>query len=132
MKKADGGRPSRSRFAYGGLDRVIHERARLSVLTSLVSHPAGLSFGELKDLCGLTDGNLNRHLRVLEQEKMVASSRIIEHQRPLTRCRITALGRRRYVEYLTVLEQVLRDANRAVEERRRLGARTMRPAFRSE
>jgi len=127
MKKADTRGRAGSRFAYAGLDRVIHERARLSVLTSLISHPAGLSFGELKELCNLTDGNLNRHLRVLEEEKLVGSSRHIEHQRPVTRCRITALGRRRYVEYLAVLEQVLRDANRAVDERRAL-----RPLLRSE
>ena len=50
------------RFAYEGLDRVIHEKARLSVLTSLVAHPKGLVFGDLKALCGLTDGNLSRHL----------------------------------------------------------------------
>ena len=42
------------RFAYQGLDRVIHERARLSVLTSLISSPKGVTFGELKQLCSLT------------------------------------------------------------------------------
>ena len=46
-----------------GLDRVIHERARLSVLTSLITNPKGLTFGDLKQLCALTDGNLSRHLR---------------------------------------------------------------------
>jgi hypothetical protein len=59
--------PSDGRFAYEGLDRVIHERARLSVLTSLVTNPKGLAFGDLKQLCALTDGNLSRHLRVLEK-----------------------------------------------------------------
>ena len=59
------------RFAYEGLDRVIHERARLSVLTSLIAHPGGLAFNDLKQLCSLTDGNLSRHLRVLETEGMV-------------------------------------------------------------
>ena len=63
---SDGGR-----FAYEGLDRVIHERARLSILTSLVTHPKGLTFGDLKQLCALTDGNLSRHLSVLEKGKMV-------------------------------------------------------------
>ena len=58
-------------FAYEGLDRVIHERARLSVLTSLITNPDGLSFVELKQLCALTDGNLARHLQVLEEDKMV-------------------------------------------------------------
>ncbi len=60
---------SEGRFAYEGLDRVIHERARLSVLTSLITNPKGLTFGDLKQLCGLTDGNLSRHLQVLEKEE---------------------------------------------------------------
>ena len=58
------------RFAYEGLDRVIHERARLSVLTSLATNPKGLTFGDLKQLCALTDGNLSRHLAVLEKAKI--------------------------------------------------------------
>src|SRR5579859_6072610 len=95
------------RFAYEGLNRVIHERARLSVLTSLITHPKGLTFAELKQLCSLTDGNLSRHLRVLEQAKMVEIVKGHERNRPLTVCRITAGGRKRYLEYLDTLEQVV-------------------------
>ena len=98
------------RFAYEGLDRVIHERARLSVLTSLVTNPKGVSFGDLKQLCSLTDGNLSRHLQVLEGAGMVALAKGTERNRPLTVCRITQAGRKRYLEYLTTLEQVVRDA----------------------
>ena len=58
-------------FAYEGLDRVIHERARLGVLTSLTAHPKGLVFGDLRRLCGLTDGNLSRHLAVLQETGLV-------------------------------------------------------------
>ena len=112
-RKYDGGHP----FAYDGLDRVIHERARLSVLTSLVSHPKGLAFADLKQLCDLTDGNLSRHLRVLEGAKLVAISKGYEHNRPQTLCRITAEGRRRYLDYVAVLEQVLLDADAAVNTR---------------
>jgi DNA-binding MarR family transcriptional regulator len=99
-----------ARFAYEGLDRVIHERARLSVLTSLITHPKGLTFNDLKQLCALTDGNLSRHLRVLEQERIVEIVKGHDNNRPQTVCRITASGRKRYVEYLTTLEQVVRDA----------------------
>ena len=99
-----------ARFAYEGLDRVIHERARLSVLTSLITNPKGLAFGDLKQLCALTDGNLNRHLRVLEEGKMVEIIKKQDRNRPLTICRITASGRARYMEYLSTLEQVVRDA----------------------
>jgi DNA-binding HxlR family transcriptional regulator len=108
--------PSDGRFAYEGLDRVIHERARLSVLTSLVTNPKGLAFGDLKQLCALTDGNLSRHLRVLEKGKMVELVKKHDRNRPQTICRITASGRARYIEYLSTLEQVVRDAARVTEE----------------
>jgi len=98
------------RFAYEGLDRVIHERARLSVLTSLLTNPKGLTFSDLKQLCALTDGNLSRHLSVLENAKMVEIAKGHDRNRPQTVCRITANGRKRYLEYLSTLEQVVRDA----------------------
>jgi DNA-binding MarR family transcriptional regulator len=105
------------RFAYDGLDRVIHEKARLSVLTSLVAHPKGLVFGDLKQMCGLTDGNLSRHLQVLEEAKFIEIEKGYDHNRPQTVCRITAHGRRRYLDYLKVLEQVVRDAAQAAKAR---------------
>jgi hypothetical protein len=103
------GKSQNPRFAYDGLNRVIHERARLSVLTSLLTHAKGLLFGELKELCALTDGNLNRHLLVLEEARLVSIAKTMSGPRPQTHCRITALGRRRYLEYLAVLEQVVLD-----------------------
>jgi DNA-binding HxlR family transcriptional regulator len=115
LSKRDSPQDHGPRFAYDGLDRVIHERARLSVLTSLMTHLRGLSFGDLKRLCALTDGNLNRHLQVLEESKLVTIKKGIDGNRPQTLCRITSLGRKRYVEYLSVLEQVLLDAARAVD-----------------
>src|SRR5215470_3363744 len=98
------------RFAYDGLDRVIHEKARLSVLTSLVANPKGLVFNDLKQLCALTDGNLSRHLAVLEEAGLIDIEKGYDHNRPQTVCHITAQGRRRYLDYLAVLEQVVRDA----------------------
>jgi DNA-binding HxlR family transcriptional regulator len=112
-------------FAYEGLDRVIHERARLSILTSLITHPTGLSFVELKQLCAVTDGNLARHLQVLEESKMVrvtkdsVNSRAHTTNRTQTTVRITSTGRKRYLEYLTTLEQVVRDAGSANREAKR-------------
>ena len=112
MKKAKPGAP----FAYEGLDRVIHERARLSVLTSLITHPEGLGFVELKGLCALTDGNLARHLQVLEEARMVRTAKEGAKGRAQTMARITASGRKRYLDYLAILEQVVRDAAFAVGE----------------
>ena len=103
------------RFAYDGLDRIIHEKARLSVLTSLVAHPKGLVFGDLKQMCGLTDGNLSRHLQVLEEAGLIDIEKGYDRNRPQTVCRITAQGRRRYLDYLKVLEQVVQDAAHAAK-----------------
>ena len=116
------------RFAYEGLDRVIHEKARLSVLTSLVAHPKGLVFGDLKQLCGLTDGNLSRHLQVLHEAGLVAIEKGFDRNRPQTVCRITPEGRRRYLDYLEVLEQVVRDAADAAKAASPLSFRRLKPA----
>jgi DNA-binding MarR family transcriptional regulator len=97
-------------FAYEGLDRAMHEKARLGVLTSLMAHPRGLAFVDLKHLCGLTDGNLSRHLQVLQDAGLVEVVKGYERNRPQTQCRLTAAGRRRFLDYLAVLEQVVRDA----------------------
>ena len=102
------------RYAYGGLDRVLHEKARLGILTALVARPDGVAFTELARLCTLTDGNLSRHLDVLAEAGLVEVHKGYDGRRPLTTCKITAAGRRRFREYLGQLEQVLRDA--AVEQ----------------
>lgn len=103
-------------FSYDGLDRVIHEKARLGVLTSLMAHPKGLAFADLKQLCGLTDGNLSRHLQVLHDAGLVDVRKGYERNRPHTTCRLTAAGRKRFLEYLSVLEQVVRDAAEAADD----------------
>jgi DNA-binding transcriptional ArsR family regulator len=110
MPKNKTGSSSSGRFAYEGLDRVIHEKARLGVLTSLIAHPKGLLFGDLKQLCDMTDGNLSRHLQVLEEAGLIDIVKRFEGNRPQTICRITAEGRKRFMRYLAVLEQVVRDA----------------------
>ena len=115
-KKKSEGRANQ--YAYPGLDRVIHERARLSVLTSLARYSKGLRFGDLKALCGLTDGNLSRHMQVLQEAGLIDVAKSFEHNRPQTTVRLTIDGHRRYVDYLAVLEQVVRDAATAVKESR--------------
>jgi DNA-binding transcriptional ArsR family regulator len=100
------------RFAYEGIDRVIHEKARLSIVASLASHTDGLTFSDLKDLCALTDGNLSRHLAVLLEAGVVDVKKSFQNNRPQTLCWLTALGRRRFGEYVTELERVVADAAR--------------------
>jgi len=104
------------RFAYEGLERVLHEKARLGIMTSLLSHPEGLLFGDIKDLCSLTDGNLSRHLQILYQEGLIEMWKGFENRRPQTLCRLTPAGRERFVAYLLELERVLQDAARRQSE----------------
>ena len=108
-------RMSGAPFAYEGLDRIIHERARLGVLTSLAANPKGLVFADLKRLCGLTDGNLSRHLQVLQEAGVVEVTKSFSRNRPQTLCKITPDGRRRFLDYLAVLDQVVREAAAAAK-----------------
>jgi DNA-binding MarR family transcriptional regulator len=110
MKRRKTGDDQAGRFAYEGLDRVLHEKARLGIMTSLVTKPDGLLFGELKRLCALTDGNLSRHLDVLHQAGLVEIWKGFENRRPQTLCRLSPEGRQRFLAYLEELEQVVRDA----------------------
>jgi DNA-binding MarR family transcriptional regulator len=105
------------RFEYAGLDRLLHERARLGIVTSLAAHPAGLPFTALKRLCNLTDGNLSRHLTVLQDAGLVAIRKGFDHRRPLTLARLTAAGRERFTAYLAELEKVVADAAAATAAR---------------
>jgi DNA-binding transcriptional ArsR family regulator len=102
--------PKPAPFAYEGLERIFHEKARLGIVTCLVRHPDGLAFPELKGLCDLTDGNLNRHLHHLEEADIVKLEKRFEGNRPQTLCKITKAGLKRFTSYLDQLQQALEDA----------------------
>jgi DNA-binding HxlR family transcriptional regulator len=104
------------RYAYEGLERLIHEKARLSILASLASHAQGLLFNDLKALCSLTDGNLSRQLQVLQEAGFVEVWKGFKNKRPQTLCRLTPDGRKRFIEYITTLENVVSDAMSAAED----------------
>ena len=121
-KKESKSAASSGRFAYEGLERAIHEKARLGIMTSLMTRPEGLSFNELKELCDLTDGNLNRHLEVLSEEGLVSVRKEEGSGRGRTLCKITGAGRTRFKEYLEELERVIADAAAANAAAHRLSA----------
>ena len=98
------------RFAYEGLNRVIHEKARLSILASLASSTDGLVFSDLKALCALTDGNLSRQITQLQEAGLVEVWKGHRGNRPQTLVRLSKMGRKRFVEYLGVLEGLIADA----------------------
>jgi DNA-binding MarR family transcriptional regulator len=98
------------RFAYDGLERVIHEKARLSILSSLAAHDSGLLFNELKALCKLTDGNLSRQLQLLQETGLIEVWKGTRNNRPSTLVKLTETGRKRFLEYIGVLEGLVADA----------------------
>src|SRR5213595_2923917 len=108
--KREQSRSSTGRYAYEGLDRLIHERARLAILSSLASNESGLTFNDLKDLCALTDGNLSRQLQMLKESGMVEIEKGTSGNRPQTNCRLTRTGRKRFLEYIAELERVVSNA----------------------
>lgn len=111
-------------YAYAGLDRLFHERARLGIVTVLAGRREPLAFADLKRLCGLTDGNLNRHLQVLADVGYVEVRKISAVGRGPTTCSLTALGRERFMDYLAELERALKDATSAAAEQGPAGLQT--------
>jgi DNA-binding MarR family transcriptional regulator len=97
-------------FAFEGLERIIHERSRLSILSSLAAHPEGLIFNDLKALCALTDGNLSRQIQILQEAALVEVWKGFHKKRPQTMVRFTPSGKQRFLEYIAVLEDVVSNA----------------------
>lgn len=106
------------RFAYDGLDRVLHEKARLGILASLAASSDGVLFNDLKQLCALTDGNLSRHLGVLIDAELVEVWKGGSGSRPQTLYRLTNNGRRRFEDYISLLEKIVADAQAATTSNR--------------
>lgn len=88
------------------LDRVIHEKGRLAIMSMLAASPE-LSFTELRDALEMTDGNLTSHMRTLQEAGYVAVSKSYENNRSLTTCSLTAAGKKAFASYIDLLEQIL-------------------------
>lgn len=116
------------RFSYEGLDRVIHEKARLGILASLAANSGGLLFNDLKEFCNLTDGNLSRHLSVLSEAGLVEIWKGQQGSRQQTMYRLTAEGRTRFGEYISVLESVVSDAQQKASQQEATSTAVWRPA----
>jgi DNA-binding transcriptional ArsR family regulator len=100
----------RGRFAYDELNRTIHERARLGIMACLAANPDGLLFPDLRRLCDLTDGNLNRHLQVLDEAQLVEVVKEGQGRGSQTWCKLTRRGRDELTAYVAALEKVVADA----------------------
>ena len=91
------------------LDRLIHEKGRLAILSMLAASPE-LSFTELREALGMTDGNLTTHIRTLQQAGYVSVTKSFQNNRPLTTCALTAAGRKAFSHYINLLERIVRQA----------------------
>ena len=89
------------------LNAVIHERARLGIMSVLAARNT-LSFGELKALLDLTDGSLSVHLRILEQAGYVSIEKKFVDRKPLTTVKLSKKGRLAFEHYVEVLEEIVR------------------------
>ena len=89
------------------LDRVIHEKGRLAIMSLLAASPQ-LSFTEMRDTLAMTDGNITAHLRTLHEAGYVAVTKAIQKGRPLTTYALTAAGRKAFTAYIDLLEQIVR------------------------
>jgi DNA-binding MarR family transcriptional regulator len=89
------------------LNRVIHEKGRLAIMSMLAASPE-LSFTELRDALAMTDGNLTTHIKALQQEGYISVAKSYKDKRPLTTCSLTASGRKAFGEYIDLLEQIVR------------------------
>ena len=88
------------------LDRVIHEKGRLAIVSMLVAHP-DLSFTEMRDLLKMTDGNLTAHIRTLKQAEYLAVTKSVRGKRSLTTYNLTQKGRNSFTQYLKLLEEII-------------------------
>jgi len=91
------------------LNRVIHEKGRLAIMSALAAAPE-LSFTELRDLLAMTDGNLTTHIRTLQEEGFLSVAKSYQNNRPLTSCSLTAAGRKAFAQYIDLLDQIVRQA----------------------
>ena len=99
---------------YDALERIFHEPNRLAIMSALCATRTGLTFNDLKEVCRLTDGNLNRHLKVLEEAGAVRVQKAFVEAKPRTTIVISVTGLERFSQYLEALSEVLKKAKLAV------------------
>ena len=91
------------------LDRVIHEKGRLAIMSMLAASPE-LTFIELREALQMTDGNLTTHIRTLQQAGYLSVTKSFQNNRPLTTCALTAAGKKAFANYINLLEQIVQQS----------------------
>ena len=98
--------------SFQQLDKVIHEKGRMAIMSMLAATPE-LSFTELRDALGMTDGNLTTHIRTLQKAGYVAVAKSYQDKRPLTTCSLTVSGRKAFGDYVGLLEGIVKQARKS-------------------
>lgn len=93
------------------LDRVIHEKGRLAIM-SLLAASAELAFTEIRDTLKMTDGNVTAHLRTLHEAGYISVTKSMEAGRGVTTYALTATGRKAFNAYVDLLEAILEQTKR--------------------
>ena len=88
------------------LDRIIHEKGRLGIMSLLAATPQ-LSFTEMRDTLNMTDGNITAHVRTLQEAGYIAVTKAFQGGRPLTTYAVTPAGRKAFTAYINLLEQIV-------------------------
>jgi DNA-binding MarR family transcriptional regulator len=97
--------------AFLQLDRVIHEKGRLAIMSMLAASPE-LSFTELRDTLNMTDGNVTAHIRTLQESGYVAVAKSYKNKRPLTTVSLTTAGRKAFADYVDLLEKIVQQTRK--------------------
>ncbi|HBC85619.1 MAG TPA: transcriptional regulator [Lentisphaeria bacterium] len=97
------------------IEKVFHEPNRLSIMSVLCAADKGMTFNEIKEACNLTDGNLSRHLKALEEAGVIRIDKKFVDNKPRTTVVISASGLERFNEYLTALGEILDRAKKALK-----------------
>jgi DNA-binding MarR family transcriptional regulator len=88
------------------IDRVIHEKGRLAIMSMLAASPE-LSFTEIRDALDMTDGNLTTHIRTLQEAGYLSITKSFQNNRPHTTCSLTLAGKKAFSGYINLLEQII-------------------------
>ncbi len=99
---------------YDGLKRIYHEPGRLAIISFLCRDREGLTFNKLKVECELSFGNLSSHLKILKEGGVIESKKEFVNNKPQTTIILTDQGRNQFIQYIQVLEKVLKNAAQAV------------------
>ena len=95
--------------AFFQLDKVIHEKGRMAIVSLLAATPE-MSFLELKEALKMTDGNLTTHIRTLQEAGYVAVTKSFHNKRPLTTCALTPEGKKAFAGYIELLEKIVKQS----------------------